>query len=186
VNENEGRIVGSVFEKYKQILITCSFYIHLMKGKVLAIGLFVFVISLIGYMAGPAAISQMMDSFTGGVVAHNTGPSIDPYRMMGIPTPEEMGKMTQYSSLALMLGGLGAIVFGILGKKGKPKAKQVATIQQENNTTFESSMEIKGQEVIVDEETQTNNRSIEILQERLAKGEITSNEYLNLKRLLDK
>ncbi len=154
-----------------------------MKGKVLAIGLVIFIISLFGYMDGPAMISQLMNSFTGGIVTQSSS-GIDPYRMMGIPTPEAMGKMIQYSSLGLMLAGLGAIVLGILGKKGKPK--QGATVQQENKTKFEPPMEIERQEVVVDEETQTNNRSIEILQERLAKGEITSNEYLNLKRILDK
>ena len=155
-----------------------------MNGKVLAIGLVIFISSVFGYIDGPSMVNQMMNTFTGGNSSNLRGAGIDVYSMMGIRRPEELAKMTQYSSLALMLAGLGAMIFGMMGKKGKPK--EVIAAEQGSKAKLEPEMEIERQEITVDSETKTNNRTLEILQERLARGEITSKEYLNLKRILDK
>ena len=155
-----------------------------MNGKVLAIGLVIFISSVFCYIDGPSMVNQMMSTFTGGNSSNLRNAGIDVYSMMGIPRPEELAKMTQYSSLALMLAGLGAMIFGMMGKKGKPK--EVIAAEQASKAKLEPEMEIERQEITVDNETKTNNRTLEILQERLARGEITSKEYLNLKRILDK
>ena len=122
--------VLGVFAKYKHHLITSFFYSHIMNGKALVIGIFVFGLSVFGYVMGPSMLSQMMNMFTPGGTGSINSAGIDPYKMMGIPRPEELAKMAQYSFLGLMLGGIGTTIFGVLAKK---KPKKVAPAQQLGN-----------------------------------------------------
>ena len=180
-------VVG-VFAKYKHHLITCLFHSHIMNGKALAIGIFVFALSVFGYVMGPSMLSQMMNMFTPGVAGSINSAGIDPYKMMGIPRPEELAKMAQYSFLGLMLGGIGTTVFGVLAKK-KPKKVEPAQ-QLQNEMVLESQMRPQVQPQVKNDfansDPKHNQRTLAILEERLARGEITSKEYVNLKRLLAK
>ena len=157
-----------------------------MNGKALAIGIFLFGLSVFGYVMGPSMLSQMMNMFTPGGTGSVNSAGIDPYKMMGIPRPEELAKMAQYSFLGLMFGGLGVLVFGAMAKK---KPKKVAPAQQlENEMALESQVhpqvhpQVKND--LVNSEPRHNQRTLAILEERLARGEITTKEYVNLKKLL--
>ncbi len=160
-----------------------------MNGKPLAIGIFLFAIFLIGYVAGPSTINQMMGMFTpGGTSSTSSTTGIDPYRMMGIPRPEEMAKMAQYSFLGLMLAGIGVTIVGVMSKKKPPKKATPAQVV-EYRVVPESELQSQAQpspkkEVVGDAESLQNQRTLAILEERLARGEITTKEYVNLKKLL--
>jgi len=177
-------VVG-VFAKYKHHLITCLFYSHIMNGKALVIGIFLFALSVFGYVMGPSMLSQMMNMFTPGGTGSINSAGIDPYKMMGIPRPEELAKMAQYSFLGLMFAGIGVLVFGAMAKKKKPK-KVPANL--ENEMASESQMRPQVQPQVKNDlansDPKHSQRTLAILEERLAMGEITTKEYVNLKRLI--
>lgn len=159
-----------------------------MNGKVLAIGIFVFALSVIGYVMGPSMINQMMGMFTPGGASSTNSAGIDPYKMMGIPRPEELAKMAQYSFLGLMLAGIGVLVAGIMVKK---KPKKVTPAQQlGDEVSLQPQMQPQVQPQVKNDvansDPKHNQRTLAILEERLARGEITTKEYVNLKKLLAK
>jgi hypothetical protein len=71
-------------------------------------------------------------------------------------------------------------VFGAVAKKIK-KQFTVKVVSEEPDKV----KEVIPSPQFTDESAQTNLRIIRILQERLAKGEITSSEFQNLKRFLE-
>src|SRR2546428_13713465 len=93
-------VVG-VFAKYKHHLITCLFYSHIMNGKALVIGIFLFSLSVFGYVMGTSMLSQMMNMFTPGGTGSINSAGIDSYKMMVIPPSEELCKLVQYAFLGL-------------------------------------------------------------------------------------
>ena len=86
----------------------------------------------------------------------------------------------QYSVIGMAAAGIGVVLFGFVAKK-IPKKVVVKLVTEVSDKEKEVHIDSKP----TDEKIQTNLRSIRILQERLAKGEISSSEFLNLKRFLE-
>ena len=143
-------------------------------------GICLVMISIPGYLDTPIFISQMIHSFTSSVTGSVPGTSGSILRQMGYPSRAVVIPMIQYSFVGLAIAGIGFTVFGAVAKK---ISKQVTV-----NLVSEEAKKVEkvhANPQITDERTQTNLRSLRILQDRLAKGEITSSEFQNLKRLLE-
>jgi uncharacterized membrane protein len=145
------------------------------------IGLCLVLISIPGYLDTPNLMSQMIHSFTSsftGSIPGTSGGSM--LHQMGYPSRTVIIPLIQYSFVGLAAIGIGFAGFGSVAKK-IPKQVAVKLVTEEP----EKVKEVHTSTQITDERTQTNLRSLRILQERLAKGEITSSEFQNLKRLLE-
>jgi len=75
----------------------------------------------------------------------------------------------QYSIIGIIVAGLGIIAFGVISKK--------AVKQSALNLPIESTQRLQDEEV--------NPKALHLLQERLAKGEITSSQFQNLKKMIE-
>ena len=143
-------------------------------------GICLAMISIPGYLDTPIFISQMIHSFTSSMTGSVPGTSGSILRQMGYPSRAVVIPMIQYSFVGLAIAGIGLTVFGAVAKK---ISKQVTV-----NLVAEEAKKVEKVHTspqITDERTQTNLRSLRILQDRLARGEITSSEFQNLKRLLE-
>ena len=143
-------------------------------------GLCLVFISIPGYLDTPNLMSQMIHSFTGsftGSIPGTSGGSI--LHQMGYPSRTVVIPLIQYSFVGLAVVGIGFTAFGAVAKK-IPRQVTVKLVTEE-----EKAKEIHASPQITDERTQTNLRSLRILQDRLARGEITSSEFQNLKKLLE-
>jgi len=152
-----------------------------MRILLLAIGACLAVISIPGYLDSPSIISQMIHSFTstmtGSIPGTNGGSML---KQMGYPSRTVVIPMIQYMFAGLGVAGVGIAIFGIVAKK-IPKQVKVKLVTEEPEKVKEIHMDSPS----IDENAKTNLRSLRILQERLAKGEITSSEFQNLKRFLE-
>jgi len=159
-----------------------------MRIKHVIIGIFLILISVPGYLDTPNLVSQMihsmMGAMTGGSIPGAGSGSI--LKQMGYPSRSTVIPLIQYSFVGLAVAGFGFIVFGAVAKKIPKKVTvNLVTKNMEAPEKIEKVKEIHTSTQFVDERAQTNLRSLRILQERLAKGEITANEFQNLKRLLE-
>ncbi len=91
-------------------------------------------------------------------------------QQMGIPPMQEMDQMIHYSFGGSAVVGVLVIVFGIFAKKKFPK--QFSSVKNSNHPTEES-------------QDDTSQKSIHILKERLARGEITADDFIDLRKLLE-
>ena len=146
------------------------------------IGLCLVLISVPAYLDTPNLISQMIHSFTGSFTGSIPGTHGSILHQMGYPSRTVIIPLIQYSFLGLAVAGIGLAGFGSIAKKVS-KQVTVKLVAEESEET--ERIEVPPSSQITDERTQTNLRSLRILQERLAKGEITSNEFQNLKKLLE-
>ena len=164
-----------------------------MRIRSVIIGLVLVLISVPGYLDTPSLMSQMVHYMMGSMMGSTSGSipgagggSI--LRQMGYPSRSTVVPLIQYSFVGLALAGLGFMMFGVLAKKitsqvtvnlvpGDTKEPEKVEVKKVNETHTRSQF--------TDEQIHPDNRSLRILQERLAKGEITTNEYQNLKRLLE-
>ena len=120
-----------------------------------------------GYYMSPGYITETVNKLTGGNTDHSMTSSF--LAQMGIPSVDEMVEIAKYSFLGIGVAGLGLIIFGAVIKNYK---KQFF-VQSLDEESLESS------------EAPSMSKALWVLQERLAKGEITSRQFKNLKRLLD-
>lgn len=160
-----------------------------MRIGLVMIGACLVIISIPGYLDTPSMMSQMIHSFTSsmtGSIPGTTGGSM--LHQMGYPSRTVIIPLIQYSFVGLALVGIGFAAFGAVAKK-IPKQVTVKLVTEEpdivKDHTSSEVEETHTSSKITDESTQTNLRSIRILQERLARGEISSSEYQNLKRLME-
>jgi uncharacterized membrane protein len=137
--------------------------------KVIIIGLVLIVFAIPGYNMAPGLISQEMSALTGGETDTHVTASL--LAQMKIPSIDTMSSIAQYSFVGLGVVGIGFMVFGAIAKK----------IQTPRFAIIEKDTE--SEEIV--ENRQDDNKAFHILQERLAKGEITSSQYQNLKKLLE-
>jgi uncharacterized membrane protein len=151
-----------------------------MRIKPLMIGLCLVLISVPGYLDTPTLMSQMIhsftSSFTGSIPGTSSGSML---HQMGYPSRTVIIPLIQYSFVGLAAVGVGFVIFGAVAKK-IPKQVTVKLVAEEaEKVKVPTSLQF------TDERTQTNLRSIRILQERLAKGEITPSEFQNLRKFLE-
>ena len=138
-----------------------------MRKGIIIIGVVLIIFTVPGYTISPDLITKEMNILTGGNAdTHLTSAMLS---QMGIPPIDEMIKVTQYSFMGLGVVGIGCIFMGAFSKKSKP---------QFITSKMESPYHKEG-----DDERKRN--ALNTLQERLAKGEITSIQYQILKKILE-
>lgn len=123
-----------------------------------------------GYYMSPGYISDTVDKLTGGNTSHSMTSNF--LSQMGIPSVETMMDIARYSSVGLGVAGLGLMIFGIVTRNSKPQI-------------FVESLETNPLDPSDKADTSAKPKALWVLQERLAKGEITSRQFKNLKRLLE-
>ena len=109
-----------------------------------------------------------MDSFA---VTPSSGMAANVFSQMGFPPIEEIDKWIHYSFAGLAVAGVFPVLFGIFAKK--EIQKQFSDIDTDLNHITEEPQE------------DTSLKSISILKERLARGEITPYDFVHLKKLLE-
>lgn len=151
-----------------------------MRIKPLIIGLFLVLISVPGYLDTPALMSQMihsfMSSFSGSIPGTSGGSML---HQMGYPSRSVIIPIIQYSFVGLAFTGVCFVIFGAVAKNISKQVTVKLVAEETEKVKVPTSTQF------TDERTQTNLRSLRILQERLAKGEITSSEFQNLRKFLD-
>ena len=151
-----------------------------MRIKVLTIGILIFVFSIIGYIESSDIINKTLGSFIAKDSPVGTETLL---RQMGFPSIETITQTAEYSSLAMSIAGIGMILLGGMAKKKEIK-KVPTKVEKED---LELLQEVHDEIVVKPKEKifRENLRTLEILQQRLAKGEITPAEFVNLKRYLE-
>ena len=155
-----------------------------MRTEILVIGAFIFVVSIIGYMTlVPGFTEKMMSSFlpSGGTNSVNSLQTVGLLRQMGIPPFEDVDNYMHLGSLGGAFAGMGTMVIGVLVRK-KVSKKTPVKKEEEDETTEEP---IEALETYPERTLKETPRSIHILQERLARGDITPKEYEDLKRFIE-
>jgi len=109
-----------------------------------------------------------MDSFA---VTPSSGVAANVFSQMGFPPIQEVDKWIHYSFAGLAVAGVFAVLFGIFAKK--EIQKQFSDINTDLN------------HIIPEPQEDTSLKSISILKERLARGEITPYDFAHLKKLLE-
>jgi len=151
-----------------------------MRIKPLIIGLCLVLISVPGYLDTPTLMSQMIHSFTGsftGSIPGTSGGSM--LHQMGYPSRSVIIPLIQYSFVGLAFTGVGFVIFGAVAKKISKQVTVKLVAEEVEKVKIPTGPQF------TDERTQTNLRGLRILQERLAKGEITSSEFQNLRKFLE-
>ncbi len=94
--------------------------------------------------------------------------------------------MMQYTFMGLEIAGAGLLLVGAIGKKKIPK-QPVPKVVAESKVITEPQIVTEPQKESppLSADKQVNLRSLRILEERLAKGEITPNQFQSLKKLLE-
>jgi uncharacterized membrane protein len=136
------------------------------KLRIIIIGIIFVLFAIPGYTILPSVITHETNNLTGGNLQSPLTKAM--LAQMGIPSIDTIIKLTQYCFVGLAVAGLGIIVLGVLSKK-IPKQTPIK-VQREPSSE------------VPDE---GNPNELRLLQERLAKGEISSSQYQNLKKLLE-
>ena len=165
-----------------------------MRIRPVIIGLILVFIAVPGYLDTPTLMSQMVHYMMGSMMGSSNGSipgagSGSILKQMGYPSRSTVVPLIQYSFVGLLLTGLGFIGFGAIARKITSQVTVNLVTgdakEQEKAEQVKKVKEIHTSPQFTDERMQIDNRSLRILQERLAKGEITANEFQNLKRLLE-
>ena len=151
-----------------------------MRIKVLAIGILLFMFAIIGYIESSGIINKTLGSF----IAKDSPVGAETLlRQLGFPSIETITQASEYSFLTMSIVGVAVILLGGTAKKKATKKVSTKMVKEDFNMTPQIHDEVaeKPKEKIFRE----NLRTLEILQHRLAKGEITPAEFVNLKRYLE-
>jgi hypothetical protein len=133
------------------------------------IGIAFVVLAIPTYLMSPHYITKAMDKLSLGNEQSPMASQI--FAQLGmppIPSTPDLIAFVQYCCIGLAVAGLGIIFFGTVLKK--PLTTTV-------NISLEPETKLQDED--------TNLKAINLLQERLAKGEITSSQYQNLRKLLE-
>ena len=144
-----------------------------MRLGIVITGIVFILFAIPGYEMSPNFITKGMNSFSGGADSTSSPYTSSLLAQMGIPPADEISQLTQYSFVGLAVAGIGALIFGII-VKAVPKQGPVKMGIELNVQKPEK------------EEKDDRSKALRLLKERLAKGEITSSQYANLKDLLDR
>ena len=141
----------------------------MLRIKLIVIGFILIIIGIAGYLYPANIMSKYMDSFGGTSGSSAMASSV--LQQIGIPPLEEIDKWIHYSFAGLAAAGVFPVLFGLFAKK--KIQKQFSDIKTDFNHITSEDQEIPSL------------KSIDILKERLAKGEITPYDYVHLKKLLE-
>jgi len=136
--------------------------------KIILIGFAIVMFAAPCYYLFPTFATHAMSMFTGGTAASPMSYQI--FAQLGIPPMQTVITLVQYSIIGFIVFGVGAIAFGIISK-GQPKKK-----------SYKLKIESTPQK---NEKEDLNPEVIHLLKERLAKGEISFNEYDDLKKAVE-
>jgi|SRR6267143_2056929 len=141
----------------------------MLRTKLIIIGSVVIIIGIAGYFDSSNLMSKYMDSFA--VTPNSSGMAANVFSQMGFPPLQEIDKWIHYSFAGLAVAGIFPILFGIFAKK--KIQKQFSNIDTDLN------------HIIPEPQEDPSLKSISILKERLARGEITPRDFIHLKNLLE-
>ena len=136
--------------------------------RIIIMGIAFVMFAVPSYIVLPSFITDEMNKLTGGNSLSPMSSAI--LSKLGIPSIETIVTLTQYSAVGFIVAGLGTIAFGIIAKN-IPK-----------QTSIKAQMKSKQR---LHESEDSNPDVLYFLKERLAKGEITSNQYHNIKKTLE-
>jgi uncharacterized membrane protein len=140
----------------------------MLRIKLIIIGSVVIIIGIAGYFDSSNLMSKYMDSFT---VTPGSGVAANVFSQMGFPPLPEVDKWIHYSFVGLAVAGVLPVLFGIFAKK--KIQKQFSNINTDLNHITPEPQEVPPL------------KSIDILKERLARGEITQYDFVHLKKLIE-
>jgi len=142
------------------------------KPKIVIIGAAFALLAIPAYSVVPHFITRVMNKLTFGNEQSPMASQIfSQLGMPPIPPLQEIIAFVQYCCIGLVVAGAGILIFGLASKKtSKPFSVKV-------------SLEPEPDMRLPDEDP--NIKAIHLLQERLAKGEITSSQYKNIRKMLE-
>lgn len=132
----------------------------------IVIGIFLVLFAIPSYNLVPTFITTTMNKLTGGNGVSPMASQI--FSQLGIPPVDVVTEYIQYSFIGCVFAGIGVIAYGIVQKRTKRSPVKVS---------IETNQDLK--------EEDANAKALQLLQERLAKGDITSSQYKNLRKLLE-
>ncbi len=141
-----------------------------MKLKIVIIGV-MFVLTNLSYNMIPSFVIKAMNELTFGNSDFSVANQV--FSQIGlppIPSTQLIITFIQYLYAGLIVAGFGLIVFGVMSKKVSKLDKLNVHLESIKKSPEEKDADVK---------------TLFLLQERLAKGEITSSQYYNLKKLLE-
>ena len=109
-----------------------------------------------------------IDKFNGVGAASSMNRQI--FDQLGIPPMDSLIPMVRYLFIGMAVAGIGLVGFGAIVKSTPKQVTLKVNLEQEKK---------------VQAPDDSNTKAIQLLQERLAKGEITSSQYQNLKKLME-
>ncbi len=139
-----------------------------MRFQPIIAGVVLIIFGIPGYLYAPNLMSQFMYPSTGTSGSSAMATSV--LQQIGIPPIQVIDQWIHYSFVGLAIAGVLLVVLGIFTKKN---VKQFSGIKAEPEESTEKSQEEPSQ------------KSLQILKERLARGEITPDDFLDLKKLLE-
>ncbi|HMK32346.1 MAG TPA: SHOCT domain-containing protein [Nitrosopumilaceae archaeon] len=140
-----------------------------MRIKLIIIGCVLITSGISGYLYPSNIMSKYMDSFGGTPGSSAMASSV--LQQLGIPPLQEIDKWIHYSFVGLAVAGVFPVLFGLFAEK--KIQKQFSDINTDFNHLTSEPQEVPSL------------KSIDILKERLAKGEITPYDFVHLKKLLE-
>lgn len=140
-----------------------------MKPKVILSGIATFAIAIIGYEYAPKFVTKTMNKFTSGGGDQHIMNSM--MAQMGIPPLATLIPLTEFSMISVALIGVGIIIYGMISRKKK----------ESNFTKFTKN---KTRQKLQDADEMSQD-TIDMLKDSLANGEITYEQYQNLRKRVE-
>lgn len=155
-----------------------------MRPQEIIVGIMLVLFAIPSYFYFPSFISDEMNKLT---ETNTPSPmAVQILSTLHIPSTETMVKLTQYSSIATGVAGLGFIAFGAIAKKkARPEVQYEALFDLIKILKELAAKMSKGTPQGFQGEKNVSLRAIHLLQERLVQGEITSFQFESLKKLLE-
>ena len=120
------------------------------------------------YIILPPLMQDEIDRFNGPGMASSMNRQI--FDQLGIPPMDSLIPITKYLFIGMAVAGLGVIGLGSILKTMPKQVTLKVNLDQEPKVQLSDDPKTK---------------AIQLLQERLARGEITSSQYQNLKKLME-
>jgi len=151
-----------------------------MRIKPLVIGLCILLISIPGYQLTPTLVSQFVHMFLGSMAISSGGGASSMLHQMGYPSRSAVVSILEFSFAGLALVGACFTVFGSVAKKIKKQVTVKLVTEQPDQVNM---AQIDSPPKYI--KPKVNHHTLAILQDRLASGEITADEFQRLRTLLE-